>query len=153
MNTVQSVTDATQKNNSQTGSGSISSTAAGSTSGYKEHEPKVAANQEAVREISQEIQLPKELQEIGVEQISGTIELPPDVKKLGVTPSAPVHSASQTGALPAVTLPISDQKILAGLHASITSAIRWLATWCIKRLKRAHVLLRAVGGKAVRTKA
>ena len=75
-----------------------------------------------------------------------TIELPPDVKKLGVQSTA----SAQFSTYQNVKLPISDDKIMAGLHAPITSSIRWLATLAIYVLRHAHLGLKVIHGKIVR---
>lgn len=117
----------------------------------KEIEP-LASPSEGVTEISSEVPLHPEVERIGVKQFRETIELPPDVKKLGVTPaSQPLTSPSPP--LPPVPLPLSDSAVVTGLHASLLAAIRWLATWCIKKLKKAHIALKTVHGKVIRVKA
>lgn len=75
-----------------------------------------------------------------------TISLPPDLKKLGLQPAG----SSQFTTYQNVKLPISDDKVLVGIHQPITSSFRWLATLAIYILKRAHLALRTVGGKTVR---
>lgn len=118
----------------------------------REHEtPRVAAI-EAVSEISQEVELPEEVEKAGVEVIKDTIELPPDIKKLGVTPMGSSVSVPAAVALPQVVLPISDQTVIAGLHAQILSSLRWLAVWCVRRLKKAHIKLKEIHGKIIRVK-
>ena len=119
----------------------------------KEQEP-VALSQEAVQHISTEIEIPEEVKRAGVTRLSETIELPPDVRKLGVT-SANVPLTSPTASsttIPKIVLPITDAEVVSGLHAKITSALRWLAQWCIKRLKKAHLALKSVHGKIIRVK-
>lgn len=75
-----------------------------------------------------------------------TIKLPPDLKKFGLQPAA-------TTAFPTyqnIKLPLSDEKIIVGLHAPITNSIRWLATLAIYLLKIAHLQLKIIHGKVVR---
>ncbi|OGG32108.1 hypothetical protein A3I80_05110 [Candidatus Gottesmanbacteria bacterium RIFCSPLOWO2_02_FULL_40_10] len=75
--------------------------------------------------------------------------MPPDVKKLGVSVSnaqSPVFTAAQ------VSLPITDDKILEGLKAPLSSAFKWLAVWCIKKLQKAHLVLKSIHGKIIRVK-
>lgn len=118
----------------------------------REHEFSAVAVAETVSEITQEVELPKEVEKAGVEVIKDTIELPPDIKKLGVTPmgsSVPVPTAT---ALPQIILPISDQTVIVGLHAQILNSLRWLAVWCVRRLKRAHITLKNIHGKITRVK-
>lgn len=75
-----------------------------------------------------------------------TIELPPDLKKLGLKSV----SNSQFSSYKNIKLPISDEKIIVGLHAPITSSLRWLATFAIYLLAKAHLTLKVVGGKVIR---
>lgn len=101
----------------------------------------------ALTEVGQEAPLSTELSHVGVSLHPTTIEIPKTVAQLGVKPvgqSAPVQ-AVQT-----VVLPLSDEKIAEGLHQSITSSWRWLAQWCVRRLKELHIAFSAKGGKVVR---
>ncbi len=75
-----------------------------------------------------------------------TIELPPDLKKLGLQPT----TSAQFSTYQNIKLPISDDKIITGLHAPITSSLRWLATFAQYILACAHIALKMVHGKVVR---
>lgn len=75
-----------------------------------------------------------------------TIELPPDLKKLGLKSV----SNSQFSSYKNIKLPISDEKIVVGLHAPITSSLRWLATFAVYLLAKAHLGLKVVGGRVIR---
>lgn len=75
-----------------------------------------------------------------------TIELPPDLKKLGLQET----SSSQFSSYQNIKLPISDEKIVVGLHAPITSSIRWLATFAVYLLARVHLGLKVIHGKVIR---
>ena len=116
----------------------------------KEQEPAQIAPVELVQEVSTELEIPKEVEKAGVEKVRHEeVVVPPDLKKLGVTTGAtPAPSAT----VPQVTLPISDQNVVAGLHAQLISSLRWLATWCIRKLKKAHVVLKVIHGKIIRVK-
>lgn len=95
----------------------------------------------------------KEVREVGVEIHPTTIELPPDLRKIGVSPSGSTASVvHQGGTSPSVSIPLSDQQIVVGLGGSIWSSVRWLAEWCLRQLKRAHIVLKVVGGKVMRVK-
>lgn len=75
-----------------------------------------------------------------------SIELPPDLKKIGA-------QSSQSTSFPTyqnIKLPLADDRIIPGLHASITSSFRWLATLAMYILRHAHLALKVVGGKTVR---
>lgn len=125
---------------------------AGATLGGKEKEAVKIVTPEAVKEISREVEISKELEQAGIKGIRETIELPPDVKKLGVRPAGPFVPISQTTVLPQVALPISDKKVIKGLHEPLVNALYWLAVWCIRKLKKAHLMLKVIHGKIVRMK-
>lgn len=147
MNSAQNTSDPNdQKNSSQTTPTVIS------TSISKEQEGAKLVIPEVVSDIAHEVELPKEVEKAGVEIIKDTIELPPDIKKLGVTASGPTTPVAVSMLLPQVALPISDPQIVAGLHAQIISSLRWLAIWCVKRLKTAHIKLKEIHGKVIRVK-
>lgn len=73
-------------------------------------------------------------------------EIPPDLKTFGLQPA----QTTQFPAYQNIKLPITDDKIMTGLHAPITSSFRWLATLALYLLKLAHLQLKIVHGKAVR---
>lgn len=105
---------------------------------------------QAAKEITTEVEVSTEESEVGVKKIPDVVELPPDIKKLGVIPSGPTSPATSSVAMPQVVLPISDQNVITGLHAQVASAFLWLATWCVRKLKKAHITLKVVHGKIVR---
>ncbi len=110
------------------------------------------ANAEAplITEIGKEVDLPAEVKKAGVTLRSDTVTLPKPVQHMGLTPvgqSAPTQSQAAT-----VALPLTDDQIAKGLHQSLLTSWRWLAEWCTRQLKQAHVLLTSVQGKIVRTK-
>ena len=49
-----------------------------------------------------------------------------------------------------INLPISDDKVIQGQHAPITSSLRWLALLASYVLWKAHIVLKVVHGKVVR---
>lgn len=118
----------------------------------KEQAPAKINTGEILKEASFEVELPKEVKEAGVEKIGGKVELPPDIKKLGVTPLGSATPINPQVQLPQVTLPISDSQVLGGLHQNVKEAILWLALWCLKKLKKAHVGLKVIHGKIMRIK-
>jgi len=75
-----------------------------------------------------------------------TIKLPPDIQKLGLKP-VPTTEFPQ---YQSIKLPITDDKIISGLHAPISSSLRWLATLALYLLQQAHLSLKVVGGRVVR---
>lgn len=128
---------------------------AGMTTGSglgKEREIPKQVKIETIQELSKDVELTKEVAEAGVSEIKGVIDLPPDIKKLGVTQTGAMTPAVSTTALPQVVLPISDPQIIVGLHAKIVSSFRWLAAWCVRKLKKAHIALKVVHGKIIRVR-
>ncbi|MBI4008753.1 hypothetical protein HY357_00815 [Candidatus Roizmanbacteria bacterium] len=75
-----------------------------------------------------------------------TIEIPPDLKRMGLQST----STTQFPTYQNIKLPISDDKIISGLHQPITSSIRWLATLALYLLKQAHIALKVIHGKVIR---
>lgn len=110
---------------------------------FKEAEP---TKKEVIAfEEKTEFKIEKEVEpSISIRQES--IKLPPDLKKIGVQ-SIP---SLKTATYQTIKLPISDEKIITGLHAPVTSSLRWLATLAIYLLKMAHLQLKVIHGKVVR---
>ncbi|PIV09638.1 hypothetical protein COS31_04595 [Candidatus Roizmanbacteria bacterium CG02_land_8_20_14_3_00_36_15] len=75
-----------------------------------------------------------------------TITLPPDLKKIGLQAS----TTSRFSGFQNIKLPISDDKVVSGSHAPITSSLRWLATLALYILWQAHLGLKTIHGKVVR---
>lgn len=75
-----------------------------------------------------------------------TIELPPDLMKLGL------KSVSNTKfpGYKNIKLPLSDEKIIVGQKAPITSSLRWLATFALYILTQAHLGLKVIHGHVIR---
>lgn len=115
----------------------------------KEREPGGLGIEPAVKDVSgQEIALPKEVAAAGVKVHPTSVTLPQPVSQMGVTPTG------QTSPPPTITvvLPLTDDQIVQGLTQSITSSLRWLAEWCVRRLKQIHLELKAIHGKIMRVK-
>ena len=109
---------------SGTGVGSIS----------KEIEGGVGLSEAGLHDVSgQEMELPKEVAAVGVKVQPTTVTIPQPVAQMGV-----ISAGTNVPAAPAVALPLTDDQIAVGLKASITSSIRWLAEWCVLRLKQLH---------------
>ena len=101
-----------------------------------------------LREVGREMPLPVEVGAAGVKLHSSSVTIPAPVQKLGVKSTGDVSTPSVS----TVALPLSDDQIATGLHQSITSSWRWLAEWCMRRLKQVHLLLKSIHGKIVRVK-
>lgn len=75
-----------------------------------------------------------------------TIELPPDLKKFGLKSVSGTKFPSYKN----IKLPISDEKIIVGQKAPVTSALRWLSTIALYILGQAHLGLKVVRGHVIR---
>ncbi|MBI2051926.1 hypothetical protein HYT33_04160 [Candidatus Roizmanbacteria bacterium] len=49
-----------------------------------------------------------------------------------------------------IPIPISDEKIVQGLHKPITSSFRWLAELALYLLRKMHIALKVIHGKVTR---
>jgi len=87
----------------------------------------------------------KEVQEY-VEHRKDVVEVSPDLQEIGVT----ANTATSYPSYKSLKLPISDEKVMVGLKAPISSGLRWLAEFCIFLLKQVHVNLKVAHGKVLR---
>lgn len=108
----------------------------GQSSVGKEWEPeRIGYEQPTVKDVSGiEIELPKEVAAAGVKPQPASVQLPQAVVQMGVTP---IEQATPPPAA-TVVLPLTDDQIARGLKQSITSSWRWLAEWCVRKLKQLH---------------
>ncbi len=120
------------------------------SSAGKEQEKLTITPGETVSAVGAEVELPKEVEKAGVTIVRETIEIPPDIKKLGVTPAGASTPVVTTATPAPVALPISDKEIITGLNEQILSSLRWLAVWCVRKLKKAHIALKNIHGKIIR---
>lgn len=109
----------------------------------KEAEP-IAAEKFEIKEVSED-NLEEEVRPF-ISPRSETIELPPDLQKLGLQTVPSTQYASYKN----IKLPLSDEKIIVGQKAPITSSIRWLSTLALYILGQAHLGLRVVHGHVIR---
>lgn len=88
-----------------------------------------------LRDVSaQEVELPKEVAQSGVKVQPTTIPIPAPVSQLGVQPAGQ-NVTTQTQPRP---VPLTDDQIVEGLKQGVTSSWRWLAEFCVRRLKQLH---------------
>jgi len=102
----------------------------------KESEVLSSADQ-PIREISQELELPKEVVSAGVKTQPTVVNLPQPVTQMGVKQTG-VNTGLGSGAT--VVLPLTQPEITLGLQENILQSWRWLAVWCIRRLKQFRFL-------------
>jgi hypothetical protein len=109
----------------------------------KETEP-IAAEKFEIKEVVEH----KAEEEMGpyISPRQDTIELPPDLKKMGLQAT----SNSKFSGYKNIKLPLSDEKIIVGQKAPITSSLRWLATLALYILGQAHMGLKVVHGHVIR---
>lgn len=120
----------------------------GSISVGKELESVAGFEQSVLKDVSgQEIEISKEVVAAGVKAQPTTVHLSTNVQQFGVQP---VGQSGPAGQATTVVLPLTDDQIAQGLHQGITSSFRWLAEWCIRRLKQVHVGLKYIHGKLFR---
>ncbi len=70
----------------------------------------------------------------------------PELKKAGLQ----YVDTSKLSPLQKLQLPISDEKVVVGLHKPVTSSWRWLSEFAIFILGQAHIMLKTIHGKVVR---
>lgn len=102
----------------------------------------------ALKEVGREGELSPEVTGVGVRMHPTSVPLPQPVQQLGVKQVG----AATAPPTPSVALPLSDDQIAQGLHKSITSSWRWLAEWCMRRLRQLHMVVKRVHGKFVRVR-
>lgn len=133
----------TQNSNSKQDDVSIS----GVGLGAKEVEPGTQSPDGAQDATGQEFELPKEVISAGVRVHPTTVPIPQSVSQMGVKPAGgniPVQTTTT------VVLPLTDDQIALGLHESLTNSLRWLAEWCVRRLKQLHIAVKTIHGKLIR---
>ncbi len=111
----------------------------------KEAEPVLQPAEEKQIQEAVEHEPPDEVKPF-VEPKAESIKLPPDLKRIGLQ----AVSQTQFPTYQNVKLPISDDKVMQGLHAPVSSSLRWLATLAVYMLRLAHLQLKVVSGKAIR---
>lgn len=108
----------------------------------KEHEFPAEKREDIIMTESVEKELPEEVSPF-VQSSQEEPRINPDLQKVGVkkTMSVPRYTRHNT-----ITLPLTDDMVERGLHAPITSSLRWLAEWSVFILKKAHIVLKKVHG-------
>lgn len=99
-------------------------------------------------EYGREIELEKELEELGIQKVEeGEVELPPRIaEEMGVKPFVPSIPQMIGG-----KTPLTDDQIAQGVKKyRLTDSVFWLAEWCLKKLKQAHVKIKWAKGKLLR---
>jgi len=102
----------------------------------------------ALKEVGHEMLLLAEVSGAGVKIHPTTVQMSQNVTQMGVKA---VGQATPPPAI-SVTLPLTDEQIAQGLHQSIMSSWRWMAEWCVRRLKQVHLGFKIIHGKIMRVK-
>jgi hypothetical protein len=90
-----------------------------------------------LKPVGHEVVLSKEVSNAGVSLQPQTIPLPPPIASLGVkSVGANVPPNPTSG--DTITLPLTDEQIAKALKASVQESVRWLAEWCVRKLKKIH---------------
>jgi len=118
----------------------------------KEAELPKPVEQSFMEEVGKELELPPEVERAGV-KTRESIEMPPDMQKMQSQIPAGGAQAQPASQSVTISLPIDDQKVVAGARENPAKSLRWLAEWCLLQLKKAHLTLKTVAGKIVRQKA
>lgn len=100
------------------------------------------------RPAGSETELSPEVVSSGVKIHPTIIPIPPSVSQMGVQPAG----QNVPAILPVITLPISDDQIVKGLKQSVLSSWRWMAEWCVRRLKQVHMGLKNIHGGITRVR-
>ena len=95
----------------------------------------VGFEEPGLKDVSgKEIELPREVAAIGVTSTPTTVQIPQPVAQMGVK----AVGDAVVPLAPPVTLPLSDEQIALGLKQSVTTSWRWLAEFCVRKLKQLH---------------
>jgi hypothetical protein len=97
----------------------------------------LSSAEQPIGEIHKELELPKEVVSAGVKVQPTVVNIPQPVTQIGVKQTG-VNTGLGSGAT--VVLPLTQPQITQGLQQNILSSWRWLAVWCIRRLKQFRFL-------------
>ncbi|MFA5135955.1 MAG: hypothetical protein WC489_01015 [Patescibacteria group bacterium] len=111
----------------------------------KEAEPVIRATETGHMQEAVEHEVSPEVQPF-IKPRSESIKLPDNLKMLGLQQVKTTQFPSYKN----IKLPISDEKVITGLHAPVSSSRRWLSEFAVFLLRQAHLSLRLVKGKVIR---
>lgn len=103
----------------------------------KESEPISTSSSEALEPIKEPEMNPEVAKFIEQKE---KMTVPPDLSNMGV------QTTDSNVAVANFSFPITDDKILEGLHQPINSSWRWLSEFLLYHLKQAHLTLKKVHG-------
>ncbi len=112
----------------------------------KESEPSLGSGEMLSMDETGEHEVNDEEVKKFVEINKDQVEIDPELKKAGVEvvehPKYPPHLS--------LPLPVSDERVMEGLHAPINTGLRWIAEFSVYWLRQAHIGLKKVHGKVIR---
>ncbi|OGG08580.1 hypothetical protein A2154_00510 [Candidatus Gottesmanbacteria bacterium RBG_16_43_7] len=114
---------------------------AGSGTGTKERESEPTAIDSEhlpLTERSADVELPPAVIKSGVKLQPASHPVPPQLTQAGVVP---IGDNVIVGSGSTVSLPLTSAQISSGLKQGVTSSIRWLAEWCLRRIKMVQLSL------------
>jgi len=97
----------------------------------------ISSSELPIQDVEKEVKLQKEVVSAGVKTQPTVINLPKPITQMGIKPAGP-NIGVGTGST--VVLPLTQPQIAQGLQQSILDSWRWLAVWCIRRLKQLRFL-------------
>lgn len=101
-----------------------------------------------LRAVGQEWELPKEVAQAGVKVQPTSVQIPSGLAQMGVKPLKQTPTINNSGTV--IALPLTDDQIMQGLQQNVTNSWRWLAQWCLRKLKQLHLIIKTMHGKIVR---
>src|SRR3989344_4363561 len=81
--------------------------------------------------LSKEVEGNIEMGELPLTPTNQEANIPKEVSSAGVS----VHPTT-------VPIPLTDDQIAAGLKKSVKVSIRWLAEWCVRKIKQMHNMMK-----------
>lgn len=117
------------------------------TWGFKEKEKEQEAKESFLEEREKLPELAPELKEIGVESLPEEGELPEEMQDLGVPPTG-MATPVFTQPIGKGKLPLTEDQIQKALHQKIIDSVLWLAYWCLRQIKIAHLKVKRYGSKS-----
>lgn len=100
----------------------------------KEHGPMVPAHHESVPmvEVESSAEIPPEVQEYVEKTDHRNMELQKPVVHHG----KPIVESAAPSGQPQIVLPLTHQGVVTGLKAGVGKSVMWLATWCVRVIKK-----------------
>jgi len=93
----------------------------------------MSVGEQPIQEIHKELELSKEVVAAGVKMQPTVVILPKPVQQMGVRQIG-VNTGLSNRAT--ISLPLTQPQIAKGLQDDIQNSWRWLAVWCMRKLKQ-----------------